>query len=888
MSWRRYFSRAVRDRERAEELEVHFERLIDHYIAQDVPPNEARRRARLTLGNARAKREEVNDMNRLPVLDTVGRDVRYAFRMLRRSPAFTATAVMTLALVIGANTAVASLADAILLRPLPYPHPDRLATIVTSFRAPQGEGIYESQDGRSWETLRDQAASLDVALSAASFGGGVNAVIDHVAAIVHQARVSAGYFRVLGIAPVIGREFTFEEDRPGAPPVAVISHQLWQRQLHGDPAVVGKTMLLRGEACTIVGVMPEAFQNPGEPVDLWTPARPSRKGEGGGANYGVITRVRDGHTWAMASAELAALGRATFKARGDVPAGADVWWSLVPMQEALVSSTRQPIELLAGAMAMVLLIACVNIATLLLARGRSRTREIATRMALGSGRSAVVRQLMVEHLLLSMIGGTVGLVLGYFSLEGLKALGGATFTEWNRGTFNVRMLGMTAGLSLITSLLFGLIPALQTSRLDVNTVLATGASRNVAGGAAHWMQRVLVAAEVGLGVVLLIITGLLIRTFVNLRSLEPGFDSSHVMTATVSLQDAGYKTSVRVNHLFEESVSTLQRTPGVVSAAVSLELPFRRLLNQSFRLVDESAVGPSLVANATYVTPRFFETLRIPFHAGRDFDQRDRAGAQAVAIVNDTFVRSWSKGVSPLGRRVRIGNADREIVGVVGDVLVRDSGIDFPGRARAPLTQAPVIFVPAAQTSDDFLQLVHMWFQPVWSIRTDRTVNVARVMPNAITQVDPLLPVQGVQSLSAVQAAATDRQRILMFLVAMVTGAAVLLAAVGIYGLVTQGIVERTREFGIRLALGATTGRVVRSLVLSGVVVGAVGGSIGLGLAWMTVAIFDSFSLLFHVEKHDPLTFVTVPLLLLVVASISSLLPARRILRMDPAISLRE
>jgi len=408
MSWRRFLSRAARDRERAEEFQTHLDFHIHEYMARGLTPEEATRRARLAFGNPRVKREEVDGLNRLPFLDALGRDLRYALRMLRRSPAFTATAVVTLALVIGGNTAVASLADALLLRPLPYPQADRLAQVVTSFRAPQHEGIYESENGASWEALRDQATAVDVALYAGELGGAVNAVIDQVATTVHQSRVSAGYFRVLGVGPLIGREFTPDEDRPGGPAVALISYPFWQRHLHGDPTVAGKAILLRGEAHTVVGVMPEMFRNPSGPVDVWTPARPSRKGEGGGANYGVIARVKNGHTWAQANAELSALGRVHFKS--DAPPGVDVWWSLVPMQDVLVEETRPPIEMLAGAMITVLVIACVNIAALLLARGRTRAREIATRMALGSGRGAVVRQLMVEHLALAVMGGTAGAI----------------------------------------------------------------------------------------------------------------------------------------------------------------------------------------------------------------------------------------------------------------------------------------------------------------------------------------------------------------------------------------------------------------------------------------------------------------------------------------------
>jgi predicted permease len=821
------------------------------------------------------------------VLDTLIRDVRYALRVLRRSPAFTATAIVTLALVIGGNTAVASLADAVLLRPLPYPEPNRLGVVTTNRRAADGgQGTQGSQDGESWETLRDRAESVDVALSAGGFGGGVNMVIGETAAIVNQMRVSAGYFRVLGVAPLIGREFAPEEDRPAGPAVAVISHRLWQRELRGDPDVLGKTMLLRGEPHIVVGVMPQAFEMPGDP-EVWTPVRPSRTGEGVGTNYRIIARIVPGRTLQEATAELENLGRAAFAARGRLAPGASAWWSFVPMQEVLTAEARQPIELLAGAMGMVLLIACVNVAALLLARGRTRSREIATRMAIGSGRGAVVRQLLVESVILGAVGGAAGALVGYVALDALRTLSSDTSWDWSQATLDARVLVATAGLALLTSLIFGLAPALQASRLDVNAALAGSGSRGIAGGSAHWTRRGLVETEVALGVVLLVLTGLLIQTFVNLRSMDPGFDASGVTTATVSLQDARYDTAARVNQLFDTSLEALAHTPGVLSAAVSLELPYRRLLNYNFKFVGDP-IPDARITNVMYVTPRFFETLKIPLR-GRDFEPGDRAGAAPVAIVNETFVRSWGNGLDTIGRRLSLMDEfQREIVGVAGDVLVTNAGIGFPGAVPGPLMTSPIIFIPAAQTPEGFMRLIHTWFQPIWSVRTTGGVNVTRVLPQAIGQADPLLPVQDVQPLSTVQASATAEQRLLMTLVGVIAATALLLAAIGIYGLIAHGIAERTRELGVRLALGATPVGTMLGIVRAGVVVAGVGVAIGAGLAWMAVAVFDSFAFLFRVDKHDPLTFAGAAMFLLVMASIASVLPALRVLRLDPAKVLRE
>jgi predicted permease len=887
VGWRRWFSRAARDRERAEEIEAHLALYIDQLVARGRTPDAARREARLAFGNARARREELDAMNRLPVLDVFGRDLRYGLRVLRQSPAFALTAIATLALVIGANTAVFTLADAILVRPLPYPHPERLASIVTVQRWKGQSGIDDSQDGATWEAVRDGATAIDVALTASGFGNEVNLVVDNAAVSVSQARVSAGYFRVLGVAPWMGREFTADEDVVGGPAVAVLSYPLWQRVFRGNSAVIGHEILLRGEAYQVVGVMPASFQNPGEVADVWTPARPSRTGEGGGTNYGVIARVRDGHTWAEADGQLGSIGAAFFKSRG-LREGQSAWLSLRPMQDELVSDVREPIEMLGAAVGVVLLIACVNLAALLLARGGSRTKEIATRMALGSGRGAVVRQLMVESALLGLAGGAVGLVIAHFGLEGLKALGGDTFHEWKGVVLNPRALGLMAGLSVLTSVLFGLVPALQATRFDINAALADSGSRSIAGGSRHWLRRILVASEVALGVVLLVVTGLLIRTFVNLRSLDPGFDPSHVQTVSVSLQDARYTTAARINQLFEASVAELAHTPGVQAAAVSLELPYKRLLNSGFRFADDSAdPNNAHMANFTYVTPGFFDTFKIPVRVGRVFTDADRAGAPLVVVVNDQFVRSWANGANPVGRSIGSGKTQRKIVGVVGDVQVTNSGIGFPGRANGPhpLETTPLIFFPAAQTTDGFFQLVHTWFSPVWSVRTAPSVNVGAAVARAIGDTDPLLPLGEVRSMAAVQAAATARQRLLMILVGVLGAAAVLLSAIGIHGLIAHSVADRTREFGIRMALGATAGRTIRTVALSGVVLALVGAAAGGGFSILAVRLVESF--LFGVTTHDPLTYVGVAAFLLVVSALASVLPALRILRLDPAETLR-
>lgn len=821
----------------------------------------------------------------------LGRDLRYALRTLVRSPAFTLTALATLALVIGANASVFSLADAILIRPLPYPQPQRLARVEVTDRTVRGENAIASHDGTTWEHLRDNATAIDVAVTAGESGlaSEANLSVDNVASSVGQERVSSGFFRVLGVAPFLGREFTREEDRPGGPAVAVVSYALWERVFGGDRSVLGESLLLRGEPYEVVGVMPRGFRSLTQNVDVWTPVRPSRTGEGQGTNYGIIARVKAGYTWSEALERMPPLDADYFQRlmgsnwAESEPTGR---FSLVPMQQALTADAQRPLITLIAAAGVVLVIACVNLAALLLVRAGSRAKEIATRMALGSGRGAVIRQLFMESLVLGAVGGGLGLLVGEFGLRGLKAIGASTYTEWSGVTLDWRALAVTGGLGLVTSVLFGLFPAVQASRIDVSVALSES-GRGVAGRSRRWPRRLLVGAEISLGVVLLVVAGLLIRTFVNLRTLDPGFSSAGVVTASVSLQDARYDTAARMNELFDESLRRLQETQAVESAAVSLGLPYQRLLNLNFAFADEAAPTGPRIANLMYATPRLFETLRIPLRAGRLFMQTDDSSAPPVVVVNRDFVDIVANGDNPIGRRILLGGREREIVGIVGNVRITESGFFIPGMTAGPLTSAPLVYLPAAQTPDGFMAF-HTWFSPMWTVRARDIGAAENALRDAINSADPLLPVAGPRLMSDVEADATAEQRLLMTLVGVLAAAALLLAAIGLYGLIAHAVGERRREFGIRMALGAPAARIVRSVALSGVALAALGTAAGLAMAWGALRVLDAGSILWGVEGHDPATFVAVSLFLLVVGSVASVIPTWRILKLEPAKVLRD
>lgn len=859
-------------------MRAHVDLYLEELMARGRTRDEAEREARLAFGNPRVKLEEIHQMTRVPIVDSLLRDLRYAVRVLRRSPAFTATAIVTLALVIGACTAIFSLADAILLRPLPYPDPARLAFVETSTAGPNGVFPATYHDGATWEAIRDGVPALDAAVFAVG-GGGANLVVGESAAFVRQHRVSADYFRVLGVAPIHGRAFSYDEDRAGGAAVTILSQATWHRFFNSNPDIVGRPILLRGEPHTVVGVMPGSFAGV-RAADLWTPLRASSTGEGGGTNYQIIVRLRPDARWEQATAQLAGVRDSAFRLLRPDPTVTRTL-GLKPAQDELVALTRDPIVILSWAVGCVLLIACVNLASLLIARGGTRTKEIATRMALGSGRGGVIRQLMVEAVVLAVAGGVLGLAVGYLGLEGLKTLGDEMYEEWDRVALDGRVLAVTFGLSLATSMLFGLIPAVQASRLDVNSALTESGSRGVAGRSRHWPRRLLVVAEVALGVALLVTTGLLVRTFVNLRGLEPGFEPAGLVTASVSMQDARYRTAADINRLFDDSLRRLRATPGIEAAGVSLELPYERLLNKGFKLVGDA---DGRVANVAYVSPGFFETMRIPVLRGRGVLESDSAAAPPVVVVNESFARVFSKDREVLGRRLQTGSVEREIVGVVGNVQARPS-LSIAEIGDGPLVPMPIIFEPSAQTTDAEFRTAHIWFSPVWTVRARSSGDASMALHRAITGADPLLPLSAVRSMDEVMATSTSVWRLLMTLVGVLAAAAILLAAIGIHGLIAHSVAERRREFGIRLALGATPGQAARRVAAGGIVLSVAGAALGGVLSVWSVGLVRSY--LWGVEQHDPATYAGVALFLLAVAAIASVIPSLRILRLDPAETLR-
>jgi predicted permease len=806
-------------------------------------------------------------------------NLRYAARQLRHSPAFTGTVILTLALCIGVNTAIFTIVDALFFRALPYPHPERLAMLSTAYGKGGASALQTSQDGHEWELTRDHATLIEPAVYGST--GGVNLFAAGRAQYVRQQRVSADFFGVLGIAPLIGREFTRQEDVAGGPALTILSYALWQRVFHGDPSIVGRTVDLRGAPYTVVGIMPRGFRTIDAQADLWTPLRPSAQGEGGGTNYSIIARLKPGVTLVAASDQLTAIMRPYFKTRYSQRAGL-VEERAVPMQAGLANDLRSSLHLIWGAVILVLLIGCVNIAGILLARSATRSREIATRIALGASRGRVVAQLLAEAVLLAFGGGLLGLLFGELALTGLLRLNPDEFASWGAIHLDSRVMAIMLAVSLATSMIFGLLPAVEATSVDIRSALAE-AGRTATRGR-HWKREALVFAEVALGVVLVVAAGLLIRSFARLAGMNPGFDPNHVMTASLSLQDARYSTSQAGARLFRESLERIREIPGVESAAVALTAPYQRALNDNIERISGSPITQgSSITNLSYVTPGFFETLKVPLLRGRVFTESDNANGAKAAIVNEDFINRYLRNVRDrLGTSIQIEGVAYQIVGIVANVPYGQGwGANF-----GPIAPLAHVYVPAAQFPDALFAMANVWVSPSWIVRTRGNVGgLPGAMQHAIERVDPRLPFSAFHNISELRGEALHQQRYQAVLFSAFAGLALLLAALGVYGLVSESVAQRTREMGIRMALGATARNLVRTAATSAIMLSLGGIGAGFVLALGTARLLQN--LIWGIRATDPVTFAFVAVLLIVVAALSSILPALRLARLDPAQTLR-
>lgn len=858
------------------EVRSHLQLLMDEKIRAGMSPHEAQRAARIELGGAEQVKQQVREKRLGDSLHSWINDCRFGTRQLYKNPGFTLTVVLTLALSVGANTAIFSLVNALLLKSLPYAHPERLGTIYTRIVGSSATSDERHNvNGEQWELLRDDVPALISAVSSVGTSG-VNLKAGSRVQYVRNARVSAHYFDVLALQPVLGRNFSEEEDRPHGPKAAILAYGLWRNVFGADPTILGQSILLKGEPHTVIGILPQGATTPLN-ADVYNPLQPSRSGEGGGTNFQAVTRLRDGASWQEADAQINRtwLSRAGRYELGRNP-GAKISYHSVAFQKGQTESLRPQVLALMLAAGLILLIACANLAGLTLVRMLRRTSEVATRLALGASSWQIQRQFWIENLLLALIGGAVGTGVGFLGLRSLLLLLPEHFLPVASVPLDARVMIFTLAASVLTSVLFGMLPALVTQRVDLRSSMA---DRAVARAGSLRLRQSLLAGEVALTVLLLVGSGLLIRSLIHLETLPPGFNPNGVMVAKASLDDAHYHDPAAFRKLLDESTMAMRKIPGVESAAVGSQLPYELTGNDWITLSDGKEAGQAGGADWVYVTPGYFETLQMPLLVGRFFTDADGPDSQPVAVVNQSFTRKFYRGSNPVGRHIY---KDTLIVGEVADVPL-SSLLD----RVAPVQTEEAVYVPAAQLEPHTLSMIHVWFQPDWIVRTAAPVEgLTGVMQRAMASADPNLPVSGFYSMKDLLARTLATQRIEVALLGAMAALALLLSAVGIFALVANMVAQRTREIGIRMALGSTLGQIMLQIGRSGVNASLLGVVLGLALSASALRVMTSE--IYGVGVYDVTTIVVVILTTSAVTLLATIIPALRIASIDPARTLRE
>ncbi|HEX8501477.1 MAG TPA: ABC transporter permease [Pyrinomonadaceae bacterium] len=802
-------------------------------------------------------------------MKTFLQDARYGLRVLRKRPGFTAVALAVLALGVGANTAIFSVVNAVLLRPLPYPGSER----VVAFDAVNpSKGVKESNmSAPDFEDWKAQARSFE-ALTIYTEGGS-NLTGGGEPERVNAAWVGTDFFRAMGVGAARGRALLPEDEATGAADVVVISHGLWQRRFGSDPGAVGRSVEMGGRSREVVGVMPPGFDFPRR-AEVWGPLQlEAAKEARDNRSYQVLGRLREGGTLEAAQAELDTIAARLAESYPVTNSGWGV--DLDPLKEETVGEMRPALLLLLAGVALVLLIACANVANLLLARAAGRRREVALRLALGASRLRIVRQMLTESLLLAVAGGALGAGLSLWLTDLLVALAPANTPRLAEASVDANVLLFAAGATLLTGLAFGIVPALQASKADLGESLKEG-GRGAAGGRSR-VRSALVVSEVALSLLLLAGAGLLVKSFARLQAVNPGFDSGGVLTARVSLPGARYKEPAQKAEFYAALTERLNALPGVEAAGATTSLPlggsnlsvWRGFIPEGRPATPEASEGASYAV----VTPGYFRALRIPVRAGRDFDERDDANSPKVAVVNETLARKFFAGQDPVGRHIAIWRDEdfpRRIVGVVGDT--KPQSLDAE--------DAPQVYVPARQDA--------AWGGFSLAVRArggDDPAALAPAVREAVRALDRQLPVYDVKTMGKVLGDSTAYRRVTVFLMAGFAAAALLLAGVGLYGVLSYTVAQRTREIGIRMALGARGRDVLGLVVRQGMLLTLAGLGLGLAGALLLTRLMEG--LLYGVSAADPEVYALVALLLAAVALVACLVPARRATKVDPMVALR-
>jgi len=856
MFFRRRFHRELQ-----EEMQEHLRETIEDLMAQGMPEEEARYAARRQFGNTTLLTERSADQWTVPSLEAIFQDVRYAGRILRKSPAFTLAAILSLGLGIGANTVIFSVVDHVVLRPLPYPAPDQLVMIWTRSQSRnQDHGQVSAADFFDWRAKSTGFASMS---AYTSWPMNLTDVAEPLR--LNGELVSANFFDTLRAGAALGRTFSSDEDQPDKGSVVVISHRLW-RQLGSSPQIVGRSLTLNRSSATVIGVMPSSFNFLGRDTDFWTPLAmsPQNRANREGRWLSVVARRAPNTTLRSAESEMHLLAA---RLADEFPT--DKGWDtqLVPLHDELVGNTRLIVLALQGAVAFLLLITCANLANLLLARASGRAREMAVRAALGAGRGRIVRQLLVESALLATLGGALGLAIAYAGVRTIRTLGEGVIPRVAEINLDGRILLFTLLAVGFTSLLFGLLPALQAARIDLRRHVYSG--RGMQRGAEH-QRGLLVSIELALACVLLVGASLLAESLARLAATNPGFEVRNVLTMKITLPRSKYATTGKQTALFHQILERVVNIPGVVAAGEVSDAPLGRN-NMSTQFAVEGAEPPVEMA-IRFITPGYLRTIGVPLVAGRDFSFSDTTPSPLVALVNQTAARRRWPSADPIGKRLRFADTSNwfTVAGVVADIKHLGLAAD----------EGPVIYIPYAQKSWEFL---------AWTTLVVRTtgdpMNYVNSVRTQIHGIDKDQPVADVSTLEQSLARSTAVPLLTTSALSAISLLAAIMAVIGVYGVFAYALAQRVSEISIRLALGASARQLLWMLLRQGMLRVSIGIGTGLAGAWALTRFLAS--MLFGVQPHDAATFAAVAAVLLLAALIAGTLSARRVLRIDPASALR-
>ncbi|MFT4113903.1 ADOP family duplicated permease [Silvibacterium sp.] len=885
MSIRRFTDRSRKDQELADEIASHLAHLQDENAARGLSPEEAQRQARLCLGNPRTIREEVWRNRSIPWLEDLWRDLRFALRSLGKTPGFTLIAILVIAVGIGVNTAVFSVINAVLLKPLTYPDPQSLVEL----RNTGPQGAFAAANIPKFNIWRQQTSVFE-RVAAYDFGGaGMNITGGDHPQQVQGIHVSTDYFALFGAPLVAGRTFTAAEDSPHGGQVTVISYELWKTRFGASPKAVGSTIQLDGQPYLIVGVIGRSFVTD-TPADLWVPFQFDLNSQDMAHYFTAAARLRPGITLAQANAQLRIAAdqyRAAYGVQSLPPHGS---FDVQLFQEASIGDTRFPLLVLLGAVGLVLLIACANVANLLLAKASSRRREFATRAALGAGRGQILRQLLTESLTLSLAGGVLGLILGYAGVRLLLSINPGNIPRIGEDgghiTLDPAILLFTLGLSLLTGVLFGLFPAVSASRPNLLSALNENGSRSGIGTRSSKLGSSLVVLEMGLTLVLVIGAALLIRTFLKLQAVDPGFAMHNVISMAMSVSGSRFQTTAPVAQVIRDGTDRVLTVPGVIDVGVSNGLPMVGSFGMVFDVVGRPKGDGPFTGDATFdsISWSYFNALKIPLLRGRAFTEQDGAGTPLVAVINEAMAKQyWPKG-DPLNDRIQIApgvgpafaEGPRQVIGIVGNTHEMGPGIE----------PRPAMYIPMAQMPDLETALNSRVTPLWWMIRTQ--VDPRTLVPAitaALRETSGGLPVAHIRTMEEIEARNTARQRFNMLLLSVFGAAALIMAAIGVYGVMSYSVQQRTQELGIRMALGAQASDLRLTVIRQGMMLALIGVAIGIGGAFGLTRFLSSF--LFGVKTLDPVAFIAMPLGLCAIALLSTWVPARRATRVDPMTALR-